>query len=754
MNKYNSNGNIDKVVKVAKEFARQENHEYITIEHLLLSMLSEKNLYKTFEDAGVQTDNLIAELEQYINSTNLRAKNNQEFPKKTHSLERVFNRAFTQVLFSGRSNIQLIDLYLSILSEAHSHGAYFLKKYGAERELIVEHYTKARNRKNESMAERIVEEFCTNLNTLAGENKIDPVIGREKELEDIAQILARKTKSNVLLIGDAGVGKTAIAEGIAEKIVKGQVPKFLEGWTVYSLSVGQLLAGTKYRGELEERLKELVSALMEMQKVILFIDEAHQIKGAGSGNNSSVDLANMLKPALARGDLKVIASTTWEEYTQNFEKDRALMRRFNKISVGEPSIVVCKQILMGLKPIYEKYHHVSISEEAINGAVDLSHRYQSDKKLPDKAIDLIDSACALRVSQDSSDRNITLDSIKVELSRITGIPVEQFGREQQTNLDQVEEDIKLKVFGQDDAIDKVLDRVWVSFAGLKSDSKPVGSFLFLGPTGTGKTELAKQLSNMLSMKLIRFDMSEYQEKHTVSKLIGAPPGYVGYEDANLSGGLLISEIAKNPHSIILMDEIEKAHPDVSQILLQLMDEGFVTGSNGKRADCRNCILILTSNLGAADNERNTIGFASLIRTGEDDKAVKDYFRPEFRNRLDAVVKFNKLDSTNIRKIAAKFIAEINVQMLDRGITIALDDSAWDYLVEHGYEPAMGARPMYRLIQEQIKIPLAKKILFDKLHSNVIVNVKAIDKKLELSVGEQTILYRSIQESDGQEMLFS
>ena len=752
MNKYNANGNIDKIVKTAKDHARHLNHEYITIEHLLLSMLNEKNFYKVFEESGIQTDLLITELEEYVQNNNLTAKSDQEFPKKTHSLERVFNRAFTQVLFSGRSNIQIIDLYLSILSEAHSHGAFFLKKYKAERELIVTNYTKTRTRKTENQAEKIVEEFCTNLNVLALENKIDPVIGREKELEDIAQILARKTKSNVLLIGDAGVGKTAIAEGIAEKIITGEVPKFLEGWTVYSLSVGQLLAGTKYRGELEERLKELIAAFMEMQKVILFIDEAHQIKGAGGGNNSSVDLANMLKPALARGDLKVIASTTWEEYTQHFEKDKALMRRFNKITVGEPSVVVCKQILSGLKEIYATYHNVTITAEAIDAAVELSYRYQSDKKLPDKAIDLIDSACALRVSKDSEDRIITVDSIKLELSRITGIPVEQFGREEQTNLSQVEEDVKLKVFGQDHAVDQVLDRVWVSYAGLKGDTKPIGSFLFLGPTGTGKTELAKQLSTMLSMKLLRFDMSEYQEKHAISKLIGAPPGYVGYEDANLAGGLLISEIAKNPHSIILMDEIEKAHPDISQILLQLMDEGFVTGSNGKRADCRNCILILTSNLGSSDNERNAIGFATLERSGEDDKAVKEYFRPEFRNRLDAVVKFNKLNKVSIRKIAAKFIADINVQLMDRNVCVALDDTAWDFLIENGYDAAMGARPMYRLIQDQIKIPLAKKILFDKIENNVTVNVRALDKKLELIVERQAVLHRSISEYAESEML--
>jgi ATP-dependent Clp protease ATP-binding subunit ClpA len=747
MKKYNSNGNIDKIVKTAKDFARELTHEYITVEHLLCSLLYEKNFYNLLELAGVQTDALIEELETYINNFNITAPEvSEEYPKKTHGLERVFNRAFTQVLFSGRNNIQMIDLYLSILNESHSHASYFLSKYGAEKELIVEVYKQLRHKKTDDAMEKVVEEYCTNLNKLAQASKIDPVIGRDKELKDIAQILARKTKSNVILVGDAGVGKTAIAEGLAEKIVTGSVSAFLKDWTVYSLSIGQIIAGTKYRGELEERLKDLVGVLTEMKNVILFIDEVHQIKGAGS-SNSSVDIANMLKPALARGDLKVIASTTWEEFTQHFEKDRALMRRFNLLSVTEPSIEVSKQILTGLKSIYEEYHNVTIDLEAIDTAVELSSRYQTDKRLPDKAIDLIDSACALRVSKDSTDRQITADNIKMELSRITNIPMEQFGRENQTNLVDITDNIKFAVFGQDQAIDQVLDRLWVSYAGLKSESKPIGSFLFLGPTGTGKTELAKQLSSMLSMKLLRFDMSEYQEKHTVSRLIGAPPGYVGYEDANLAGGLLISEVSKNPHAILLFDEIEKAHPEVSQILLQIMDEGFVTGSNGKRADCRNCLVILTSNLGAADNERNAIGFASLAKSGEDDKAVQEFFRPEFRNRLDAIIKFNKLSKDVIKKIATKFIAEVNAQLIDKGITVTLTEAAWDYLVNNGYSDTMGARPMYRLIQEKIKVPLAKKILFDKIPPGVIIKVESlINNDLELTVERQNILHRPVHES--------
>ena len=738
MKKYVSNGNIDRVVKHAKDYAKNNQHEYITVEHLLMSILHEKNMHSCLSAAGIQVDELIAQLDMYILQSHTSNLNSEDSPKKTHSLERVFNRAFTQVLFSGRQTISILDLMLSTMNEAHSHAAYFLKKFGATKEVVAESYTIKRGSRGADEAVKIIEELCTNLNALAEEGKIDPVIGRQTELDDIAQVLARKTKSNVILVGDPGVGKTAIAEGLAVKIIRDDVPDFLKGWTIYSLSIGQLLAGTKYRGEFEERLQELVAALSSLEKSILFIDEAHQIKGAGAGGGSSVDLANMLKPALSKGVLKVIASTTWEEYTKDFEKDRALMRRFNRITVDEPTIPVAKQILLGLKDIYEKFHNVSIDNDAIEQAVDLSNRYQADKKLPDKAIDLLDSACALKTSTDAIDRQITVDRIKEQLSKYTGIPMSQFGQEEKaTNLPQIADDIRLKVYGQDEAVDKVLDRVWVSFAGLKSHNKPVGSFLFLGPTGTGKTELAKQLSENLSMKLLRFDMSEYQEKHAVSKLIGAPPGYVGYEDANLAGGLLISQVSKDPHCILLFDEIEKAHPDVSQALLQLMDEGFITGSNGKKADCRNAIVILTSNLGSADSERNAIGFGSQQRTGDDDEATKEFFKPEFRNRLDGIVKFKKLDKVVIRKIAAKFVAEINTQLIERGIELILEDTAWDYLVKSGYDDKMGARPMARLIHEEIKVPLSKKILFDKIGSGVKIIVRADEagKKLEMDINE-------------------
>ena len=731
MSKINSQGDLDKVVKYAKQFATDNNHQYFTVEHLLVSMLHERSFSSILQTLGVDVDNLLAEVEQYIAENVPQSDDDGAEPKKTQTLERVFNRAFTQVILLGRQNIHITDLYLSISKETHSHAAYFLKKYGVEPEQIVELYKKSASKKTTNYAAQALEEYCTNLNEQAASGKIDPVIGRELEIADMTQILARKSKCNVLLVGDAGVGKTAIAEGLALNIVQGNVPKFLKNHEVYSLNIGSLLAGTKYRGDFEERIQEILSAAAELGNVILFIDEAHQMRGAGGGSNSAVDLSNMLKPALARGEFKVIASTTWEEYTQHFEKDRALMRRFNRVTVDEPTIKITKQILSGIKPLYETFHNVKITNAAISEAVELSARYQADKKLPDKAIDLIDSAAALRRTKARGSRTIDVAQIRRELSRITGIPEAQMGAENtQKIMPNIGAEIKAVVYNQDAAVDKVLDRVWVSQAGLKSDNKPVGSFLFLGPTGTGKTELAKQLADRLSMKLLRFDMSEYQERHSISRLIGAPPGYVGYEDANLAGGLLISEIAKNPHSIILFDEIEKAHPDVSQVLLQVMDEGFITGTNGKRADCRQAILIMTSNLGAADSERNVIGFGGGTNVDAVDAAVKEFFRPEFRNRVDAIVTFNKLDAATIRKVAEKFIRELEAQMTGKNITLDVTDAAYDWLVKKGYSPLLGARPMSRTIHEYIKVPLSKMILFGSNKSQKLF-VNVVDDKLDI-----------------------
>jgi ATP-dependent Clp protease ATP-binding subunit ClpA len=525
------------------------------------------------------------------------------------------------------------------------------------------------------------------------------------------------------MVGDPGVGKTAIAEGLAKKIVDGDVPTYLKNYTVYNLDIGSLLAGSKYRGEFEEKLKDVLKALNVRGNCILFIDEAHQMRGAGSGSGSNVDFANMIKPALTKGRIKVIASTTWEEYSQSFEKDRALMRRFQRLTVDEPSPKVAKDILRGLKSHFEEFHGGKISDDAIDTAVDLSVRYQTDKKLPDKAIDLIDTAAAkLKISND--DWTVSKKHIVECLSKAIRVPADQLAGEVEgdnTVITGLEPKIKDRLFGQDNAVETVLERIYVSRAGLKPLNKPIGSFLFTGPTGTGKTELAKLLAEYLGMKLLRYDMSEYQEKHSVAKLIGAPPGYVGYDDSNLGGGLLISEVEKNPNAIILFDEIEKAHPDVANILLTVMDEGIITSSNGKKADCRNSIIIMTSNLGAADNERNNIGFGrSLEKSGEDDRAVKDYFRPEFRNRIDAICKFNKLDKLSIRQIVVKFVNEMNELMIDKGLRVRLTEAAIDHVIEQGYDNKMGARPLARKLNDLVKVPLSRKILFDRIPNNTLI----------------------------------
>ena len=734
-----TNPDIDAIIESATNTAASKNHEYVTLEHLLFAMITNAQFNSMVATFGCDVDSLIKEIEKYLDDqTYLVSKGYDVVPKKTHSLERVFNRAFTQVLFSGRQHLQVIDLFLSLSAEDKSYARYFLVKYGLDRNKMVEFWNKnfveqKTAKKTRNAVDSILEEYCDNLNETAEQGRIDPVIGRELEIDEITQVLAKRNKSNVLMVGDPGVGKTAIAEGLALNIVNGDVPEYLKDYTVYNLDIGNLLAGSKYRGEFEEKLKDVIKALNAKGKAILFIDEAHQMRGAGSGTQSSVDFANMIKPALTKGRIKVIASTTWEEYTQSFEKDRALMRRFYRLTVEEPTPDVAKQILRGLRDNFEEFHHGRISDEAIDAAVDLSVRYQTDKRLPDKAIDLIDtSAAKLKIS--TPDFIVRKSHIIDAISKFTKIPVEQLDNQTVKSLENLEPNIKSKLYGQDQAVVDVLDKIYVSRAGLKALNKPVGSFLFLGPTGTGKTELAKLLAENLGMKLLRYDMSEYQERHSVAKLIGAPPGYVGYDDGNLGGGLLISDVEKNPNCIILFDEIEKAHPDVSNLLLSLMDEGMITSSNGKKADCRNAVVILTSNLGAADNEKNNIGFGrSLERTGEDDKAVKDFFKPEFRNRLDAIIKFNKLGKESINKIVDKFVQEINDLISDKQIRVSLTSEAIDYVISQGYDSKMGARPLARKLNELIKVPLSKKILFENI-SNCIVNVDYTDK-LEFDIRE-------------------
>jgi ATP-dependent Clp protease ATP-binding subunit ClpA len=719
-----NNPEIEQIVDAAVKLAQTKRHEYVLTEHVLLAMIRHVAFRKVLEKYGTDVPMFEQELDAYLDSLVNLIKDQDVQPKKTNALERCFNRALTQVLFTGRRSITTVDLYLAMMSETNSHAHYFLLKYGIKKAEFVEFYSKNYNQSdvklNTQQATEVLEEHCTNLTRMAQENKLEPMIGRSTELDEMITVLARRFKANVLLVGDPGVGKTAIVEGLAQEIQHGRVPEFLKGHEVWGLEIGSLLAGSKYRGEFEEKFKQVISALEAKKNCILFIDEAHTMKGAGAGNNSSLDFANMLKPAITKGSLKVVASTTWEEFYESFEKDRALMRRFHRVGVDEPSDSVTEQILIGLSPRLEQFHNVMIDTDAMTAAVELSRRYIHDRKNPDKSIDLIDGACARERVKDAGNVTITKDMIMAQLSRVANIPLDRLQNERSTKIVDLESNIKQKLYGQDSAVDSVLERVYINFSGIGNEKKPIASFLFLGPTGTGKTELAKLLSTNLDMALLKYDMSEYQEKHTVSSLIGAPPGYVGFEDGNVGGGKLISDISKNPFSIILFDEIEKAHPDVINIMLQMLDEGRLTSSNGKTVNLKNCIIIMTSNLGARDNENNNIGFGqSLEKTGSEDRAMKDFFKPELRNRIDQICKFNKLDTLAIKKIVVKFVDELQTSLTAKNIRLTLSEAVVDLLAEKGYDPKMGARPLARKIDELIRVPLSKRILFDGLKDCVI-----------------------------------
>jgi ATP-dependent Clp protease ATP-binding subunit ClpA len=745
---------IENIIEHAIQYAKSKKHIYCTVEHLLLALVQHPPFKKCLTSFGADVDLLSHELDAYLNGLHaIQSKEPDVAPRKTNSLERVMNRSVTQVLFTGRRQVTTIDLYLSIASEGNSHAHYFLLKYGVNKNEFVQHWQKSykggdyQSTLTESQAEEILGEYTTNLTQLARDNKLEPVIGRSKELDDIINVLAKRFKSNVLMVGDPGVGKTAIVEGLANALANDEVPDFLNGYELYSLEIGSLLAGSKYRGDFEEKVKHVLDALNTKKNAILFIDEAHTMQGAGSSSNGSVDFANMIKPAITKGTLKVIASTTWEEFYESFEKDRALMRRFYKISVDEPSNESTIRILKGLSPRLNDFHNVNITEEAIVTAVEMSQRYINDRKNPDKSIDLLDAACAKQRVLENTGADITKDLIYEQVEKYTGVPANKLNNNNLDKIKNLEVNVKGKLYGQDEMVEQVLERVYVSFAGIGNDTKPTASFLFLGPTGTGKTELAKLLGKNLDMPLLKYDMSEYSEKHSVSSLIGPPPGYVGFGDSQVQGGRLISDLSKNPHAIMLFDEVEKAHPDIFNIFLQMLDEGTITGSNGKKVSCKNTIIIMTSNLGSADGERLNIGFGSQDKIGEDDKALKEFFKPEFRNRLDLVCKFNKLDMLSIKKIVIKFTEDLKKSLVEKhNITLTLTESVVEYLADKGYDKKMGARPLARKIDELIRVPLSKKILFEQIkNANIVVNLAndtvefVVSNKMTAKVNEDGII---------------
>ena len=726
---------FDKAITDAKKL----NHEYVTLEHLLYAMLCEENFENILTGFGSDVVGMKKAIEHFLKTKldDIKVADDVKKykPKKTSTVERVLNRAFTQVLFSGRQHIDICDVFLALLSEKKSYSTYCVTKAGVEKEAFNTYINNefvgtAEDEEMAGHAQRALKAFTSNLNQEVVDGKIDPVIGRQDEIESICLSLGRRGKNNVLLVGDPGVGKTAIAEGLAYRIVNKDVPTFLEEYSVYNLDIGAMLAGSKYRGDFEERFKLVMAAIKRQGKTIVFIDEAHMMNGAGAGGtNSSNDLANMLKPALGKGDIKVVASTTWDEYRKFFEKDRALMRRFQRVSVDEPDKKTTTDILQGIKKYYEEFHETIITEEAIDEAVKLSVKYITDKKLPDKAIDLIDLACSrFKVNNVTTDRVVGPEEIKFELAKFVNLPPEQIQQKETNNLASLDKNLKLNVYGQDQAIEEIVDKILVAQAGLKSEEKPIGSFVFMGPTGVGKTELAKQLAKNLSIHLARFDMSEYQEKHSVSKLIGSPPGYVGHDEHS---GQLINQLQEHPNCVLLLDEIEKAHPDISQILLQIMDNGKITGSDGKEADARNCILILTTNLGAEQAEKNTIGFSQALDGDYGDEEFKRFFAPEFRNRLDGVVTFGKLEKPIMLKIVGKFLLELKTMLDDKNVVCQISDDALDHLVENGFDSKMGARPMHRYIDKEIKRPLSKMLLFGDLKDGGTLKIDVADNKLHL-----------------------
>src|SRR5271156_4509134 len=761
--------NLEQTLHRALSLASERRHEYATLEHLLLGLADDTDAATVLKACGVDLDKLRNDLTEFLDKDLAGlATDRPGDPKPTAGFQRVVQRAAIHVQSSGRDEVTGANVLVALFSERESHAVYFLQMQDMTRldavNFISHGIAKAPGRStqrpvlgsnnqqpNENNPEQEREEkpnrrgnqdaltnYCVNLNKKAMAGKIDPLIGRDLEIERTIQILCRRTKNNPLYVGDPGVGKTAIAEGLAKRIVEGDVPEVLAKSTIFALDMGALLAGTRYRGDFEERLKAVVNELEAMQGAILFIDEIHTVIGAGATSGGAMDASNLLKPALASGNLRCIGSTTYKEFRNYFEKDRALVRRFQKIDVNEPTIEDAVKILRGLKTNYEKHHKVRYSEEAIRAAVELSAKYIHDRKLPDKAIDVIDEVGASRMLLPENKRRkmVTLKDVEEIVAKIARIPPKSVSADDKETLRNLERDLKSMVFGQDKEIDALAAAIKLARAGLREPEKPIGNYLFSGPTGVGKTEVARQLASTMGIELIRFDMSEYMERHSVSRLIGAPPGYVGFDQ----GGLLTDAIDQHPHAVLLLDEIEKAHPDLFNILLQVMDHGKLTDHNGKVIDFRNVILIMTTNAGAADLAKPAIGFGSDVRTGDDHEAINRMFSPEFRNRLDATISFSALSTETIGRVVDKFLLQLEEQLADRNVIIELDASARTWLAEKGYDPLFGARPLARVIQEHIKKPLADELLFGRLAKGGIVRVtrKSEEDALAFSYEERPV----------------
>ncbi|MEQ1931371.1 MAG: ATP-dependent Clp protease ATP-binding subunit ClpA [Parvularculaceae bacterium] len=734
---------LDQALHRAIGIATERDHELATLEHLLLALTEDQDASAVMRACNVDIELLRRNLFEYIENelANLKLERGEQ-AKPTASFQRVIQRAVIHVQSSGREEVTGANVLVALFAERESHAAHFLQQQDMTRFDAVNYIShglakrpgegaprapRGATEENEGptkQGESALAAYCVDLNEKARQGKIDPLIGREPEVERSIQILCRRRKNNPLLVGDPGVGKTAIAEGLARKIVDEEVPEVLQNSTIFALDMGALLAGTRYRGDFEERIKSVLKELEDHDDAILFIDEIHTVIGAGATSGGAMDASNLLKPALQSGTLRCMGSTTYKEYRQHFEKDRALARRFQKIDVGEPSAEDTVKILIGLKPYFEKHHHVEYTLDAVKAAADLSAKYMTDRKLPDKAIDVIDEAGARQMLFPPNARKkiIGVEEVEEVVAKMARIPPKSVSKSDTERLRNLHADLKRVVFGQDGAIDQLAAAIKLSRAGLREPNKPIGNYLFAGPTGVGKTEVAKQLAILLGVELIRFDMSEYMERHTVSRLIGAPPGYVGYDQ----GGLLTDAIDQHPHSVLLLDEIEKAHPEIFNILLQVMDNGVLTDTNGKKIDFRNVVVIMTTNAGASDAARFAIGFGAGKKFDESDAAIKRLFTPEFRNRLDATVQFAGLSPAIIDRIVEKFVLQLEVQLADRGVTFEVDPEATRWLAVRGFDDEMGARPLSRVIQEHVKKPIADEILFGALKDGGIVKV-SIDK---------------------------